>query len=114
MVSDKVHPVKNVSPHFFIKCICIREEKHFLLSVGLRGISQIMQHHLGLTILSPIMEINLHTCAQKACNKMATYPAPSLKYWSPWSFGRPHSGYQWCSIFISNYNRPLLINLIFG
>ena len=23
--------------------------------------------------------------------------APSLEYWSSWSFGRQHFGYQWCS-----------------
>ncbi len=34
---------------------------------------------------------------------MAACPAPSLKYWSPCSFGKHHFGYQWCSIFVSNY-----------
>ncbi len=30
---------------------------------------------------------------------LATCPAPSLKYWSAWSVGRQHFGYQWCGIF---------------
>ena len=30
-------------------------------------------------------------------------PSPSLKYWSPWSFGRQHFGYQWCSLSVCNY-----------
>ena len=27
-------------------------------------------------------------------NDMATCPAPSLKYWSPWSFGKQHFEYH--------------------
>ena len=37
---------------------------------------------------------------EQYCFDMVIRPAPFLKYWRPWSYGRQHFEYQWCSTCI--------------